>query len=112
MDFSGKDLVIDCARRLISRFFITNFSVTELFDQVLTIAQIAVAFILSKIVFMSYLGALYFSTCVLPSLSSISNFLIGLFISQICFHYGLEVIIQLIMPVVLSFLMFRVLLLP
>ena len=92
MDFSGEDLVVDCSSWLISRFFITYFSVTELFDQVLPIAKIIVTLVLSRIVTVGNLGTLYFSTCVLPFLSSISNFLISSFISQICLHYGLKVV--------------------
>ena len=109
MNPSGKDLVVDGTLRLVSRFFITYFSVAELLDQVLTIAQIVITFILSNIVMMCYLGALYFSTCMLPSLSRISNFLINYLVFQICCHNCLEVVILLIMPVILSILMLRVL---
>ena len=112
MDFSGEDLVINGSSRLISRFLITNFTVTKLFDQVLSIAQVVVSFTLVEIITMSYLGALYFSTCILPSLPSISDFLIDHFISQIYFHKCLKVVTLLIMPIILSILMFSVLLLP
>ena len=112
MNLSGEDLVVDGARRLISRFLITNFSVTKLLDQVLTITQIFITFILSSIVTMCYLGPLYFSTSMLPSLSSISNFLINYLVFKICCHKCFKVVILLIMPVILSILMFRELLLP
>ena len=100
-------MVIDGACRLVSRLFVIDFAVTELLDQVLTIAKIVVTFGLVKIVTMGYLGPLYFSTCVLPSLPSISNFLISRFFSQVLLHNDLEVITLLIMPIILSFRMFR-----
>ena len=112
MNLSGEDLVVDGARRLVSRSLITNFSIAKLLDQVLTITQIVVTFILSSIVTMCYLGPLYFSTSMLPSLSRISNFLINYLVFKISCHKCFKVVILLIMPVILSILMLRVLLLP
>ena len=112
VDFSSEDLVVDCASGLISGFLITYFSVAELFDQILAIAEIVVTFVLSRIVSVGDLSTLYFSTCVLPFLSCISNLLISCFISQIFLHQGLKVVSLLIMPIVLSILVLRALLLP